>query len=84
MGFLHNMFKPVGNIGKGIGKSLGHAWDSVITNPLENITSGAGNLLSGAGSGISSFGEGVGNIMGSPILWIGGAVLLYMFVSNKK
>ena len=47
-------------IGKAL-KPVGHAFDAVITNPIENITGGIGDSFSGVGTGIASLGSGLGS-----------------------
>ena len=89
MRFLKHLFKPVSTIGKGISK----AFNGAIVHPLDNVTSGIGNFFSsagtgvaklgsGLGSGVSNLGQGIGNVLGSPILLIGGAVVLFLLINK--
>ena len=88
MGFLHNVMKPVNNIGKGISNTVSGS----VINPIQDVTSGAHDLFSGVGTGVSKLGSGIGsgisnlsdslgNLVSSPLLIIGVGVAGFLVVS---
>ena len=91
MTFIDDLFKPVTDIEKG----AKYVFDGTIAHPLDNVSSGAGNLFTGVGQGFSGLGygvgqgfsglgQGVGGLLNSPLLIIGGVVLVVMLANNNK
>ena len=90
MKLLHNLLKPVNTIKKGASS----VFNNVVVKPIDNVSGGIGDMFSGVGSGVSSIGKGIGSgvssissgisdLVSSPLLIIGGVVIL-MVLLNKN
>ena len=77
MGFLHEITKPVNNLTKGA-KSVGSGIGDLFSSTGHSVES----IGSGIGSGVESIGSGIGDLINSPLLIIGGVVVLLVLINK--
>ena len=72
---------PLNNITSGIGKGFAGVGKGVSALG-SGVGSGVSSLGSGVGKGVSSLGSGLGGLIDSPILLIGGAVVVLFLIAK--